>query len=57
MLSSSSMISAYGQGGVDMFDTWHVFGDPSLFVSAGPVVGLSVTPPDGLASAGQVGGT
>ncbi len=31
--SSCSMIDAYGSGGADMFNTWHIFGDPSLHVA------------------------
>jgi hypothetical protein len=27
---SCSMMDKYGSGGVDMFNTWHIFGDPSL---------------------------
>jgi len=29
---SCSMMDAYGSGGVDMFNTWHIFGDPSLCI-------------------------
>jgi hypothetical protein len=29
---SCSMIDVYGSGGVEMYDTWHIFGDPSLRV-------------------------
>jgi hypothetical protein len=29
---SIQMIGEYGDDGVDMFDTWHVFGDPSLSI-------------------------
>lgn len=28
--SSCSMMDKYGSGGVSMYDTWHIFGDPSL---------------------------
>jgi hypothetical protein len=34
--AASQMIAEYGQAGVEMFDTWIVFGDPSLCV-VGPV--------------------
>ncbi len=54
---SCSMMDAYGGSGVSMFDTWHVFGDPSLRVVGTPV------PPEGLGvsgsafdAAGQQGG-
>lgn len=53
---ASSMIDAYGAGGVDMFDTWNVFGDPSLRISgAVQTSGLEVTPAEGLVTAGRVG--
>ena len=32
--SSCQMIDEYGADGVEMYDTWHVFGDPSLNVLA-----------------------
>jgi hypothetical protein len=56
--ASCSMMDAYGQSGVDMFLTWHVFGDPSVCV-VGTVVapsGLGVTPFAGLAGEGPHGG-
>lgn len=55
---SSSMMSAYGSDGVNMFNTWHIFGDPSLRVvgQAAPAHGLQVTPADGLNSTGPIGG-
>ena len=35
---SCHMMDEYGSGGVSMFDTWHVFGDPSLaVVNIGPM--------------------
>jgi len=34
------MMDEYGGGGVSMFDTWHIFGDPSL-----RVVGMAYQPP------------
>ena len=55
---SSSMIDAYGSGGVEMFDTWIIFGDPSVRVygTAGPPTGLEVTPGNGLEAEGPAGG-
>ncbi len=55
---SASMIDAYGGGGIEMSDTWIVFGDPSVQVVGVPVPihGLKVTPLDGLSAAGDVGG-
>ncbi len=55
---SSSMMDAYGSGGVDMFDTWVIFGDPSLRVvgTVKPPSGLSIEPATGLAAAGPLAG-
>jgi hypothetical protein len=55
---SSSMMDAYGGDGVEMFDTWILFGDPTVRVvgSAGPTHGMGVAPPEGLESAGAAGG-
>ncbi len=56
---SCSMMDNYGSAGVEMFDTWIIFGDPSLRIigSAGePKHGLSVAPEDGLVASGQAGG-
>ncbi len=55
---SCSMMDAYGSGGVDMFNTWHVFGDPSLRIVGLPTPphGMKVTPEDGLVSQGPQGG-
>lgn len=55
---SSSMMDKYGQDGIEMFDTWIIFGDPSLRVvgQAQPPTGLSVTPEKGLTSSGSAGG-
>ncbi|MDP7030401.1 MAG: C25 family cysteine peptidase [Phycisphaerales bacterium] len=44
---SCQMMDEYGSSGVDMYDTWHIFGDPSLVV-----VGLAA-PPSGM----RVGGS
>jgi len=55
---SCSMMDQYGSGGVDMFNTWIVFGDPSVRVIgvAEPPTGLKVTPAGDGASAGPRGG-
>jgi hypothetical protein len=55
---SCSMMDDYGSDGVEMFDTWVFFGDPSLRVigTVAPPTGLGVTPGMGLNSAGPVGG-
>ncbi len=55
---SCSMIDEYGSGGVSMYDTWHVFGDPSLRVvgTTAPPTGMKVTPGSGLISEGANGG-
>lgn len=55
---SSSMMEKYGQDGIEMFDTWIIFGDPSLRVvgQAAPATGLRVTPESGLSSTGPAGG-
>ncbi|MCK4342641.1 MAG: hypothetical protein KAY37_13065, partial [Phycisphaerae bacterium] len=55
---SCLMMDEYGGDGVNMFNTWHVFGDPSVrvFGTAGPPTGLRVTPADGLESTGPTGG-
>jgi len=38
------------------FNTWHVFGDPSLRVVGTPPMGLDVSPSIGLTAEGEVGG-
>ena len=55
---SSLMIDEYGNDGVSMFDTWHIFGDPSLTVvgEPAPPSGLLVDPGDGLEAEGGMGG-
>lgn len=55
---SCSMIDAYGSGGADMFNTWHIFGDPSLRIVGVPTPphGIAVTPDTGLAAEGPAGG-
>jgi hypothetical protein len=59
---SCSMMDAYGSttgsSGVNMFDTWHIFGDPSLRI-VGVVTlphGIEVTPDVNFFSQGPVGG-
>ncbi len=55
---SCRMMDEYGADGQAMYDTWHVFGDPSLrvFGQAGTPHGLNVTPSGGLVSSGPAGG-
>ena len=55
---SCQMMDEYGADGQNMFDTWHVFGDPSVRVygATAPPSGLKVTPSSGLASEGPHGG-
>ncbi len=55
---SCSMIDEYGSGGVSMYDTWHVFGDPSLRVvgTTAPPTGMKVSPGGGLVAEGENGG-
>jgi MYXO-CTERM domain-containing protein len=52
------MLDDYGDGGVEMFDTWVLFGDPSLRVVGVvlPPSGISVKPYRGLQAAGPSGG-
>jgi len=54
---SCQMIDEYGSGGVDMYDTWHIFGDPSLIVvgTAEPPTGMAVSG-SGFAAEGPLGG-
>ena len=54
---SCSMMDAYGQSGVDMFDTWNLFGDPSLRVrgTAAPH-GMIVEPATIQTTTGPAGG-
>ena len=44
-MGSIEMMDAYGTSGVDMFDTWHIFGDPSVIISgtAQPPTGMRVS--------------
>ncbi|MHC4649880.1 MAG: C25 family cysteine peptidase [Planctomycetota bacterium] len=55
---SCSMMDVYGSGGVSMFNTWHLFGDPSVCVvgTAEPPAGLGVQPFTSLVSEGPNGG-
>jgi len=56
--ASGAMMDAYGGDGVNMFNTWHVFGDPSLVMvgEAAQAEGLLVTPSDGLVATSEAGG-
>ena len=56
-MGSVNMVDAYGQSGIDMLDTWHIFGDPSLVISgtAQPPTGMRVSG-SGLSSEGPLGG-
>jgi gingipain R len=56
--ASSSMMDAYGGSGVSMFNTWHIFGDPSLRVVGmmGPATGLRVSPNSAVIVEGPAGG-
>ncbi len=55
---SGRMMDEYGWDGTAMFDTWHLFGDPSLRVvgAAAPTSGLAVSPGDAFDAAGDAGG-
>lgn len=56
---SCSMMDQYGSAGVQMFDTWNLFGDPSVRIIgyvAPPGTGLKVSPESGLAASGIAGG-
>ena len=59
---SCSMMDAYGSttgsSGVNMFDTWHIFGDPSLRIVGvvTPPHGIEVTPDASFHSEGPLGG-
>jgi len=55
---SCSMMEDYGSQGVTEFNTWHIFGDPSLRIvgTTAPPTGLRVTPNDDLHARGQAGG-
>ena len=55
---SCQMMDEYGSSGVNMFNTWHVFGDPSVRVVgiAEPPSGLKIGPYDTLAASGPIGG-
>ncbi len=54
---SCQMMEEYGSVGVDMYDTWHTFGDPSLVVvgMAAPPSGMRVGG-SGFAAEGPLGG-
>jgi hypothetical protein len=55
---SCQMMDEYGGGGIEMFNTWHVFGDPAVrvFGTWAPATGLWVSPSDDLESTGPRGG-
>lgn len=55
---AARMMDEYGGGGVEMFDTWILFGDPSTrFVgTVEPVSGMLVTPDEALKAEGPLGG-
>ena len=55
---SVSMMDDYGAAGVDMFNTWIVFGDPSLQVVGVPIppTGLRVEPSSASSATGPAGG-
>jgi len=55
---SCSMMDDYGSGGVEMYDTWHIFGDPSLRIvgTTAPPTGMKVAPGNGLVAEGANGG-
>jgi hypothetical protein len=55
---SCSMMDAYGGAGVEMFETWGLFGDPSLrFIGViTPPTGLLVEPAVGMSAEGEAGG-
>ena len=54
---SCQMMDEYGSDGIEMYDTWHVFGDPSVQVVGipEPPSGLKTTGTD-LAASGERGG-
>jgi hypothetical protein len=56
-MGSVQMMDGYGSSGVDMFDTWHIFGDPSVIISgtAQAPTGMRVTGSN-LAAEGPNGG-
>jgi hypothetical protein len=45
---SCLMIDEYGSGGASMFNTWHIFGDPSLRVRTKAPTAIVATHPDSL---------
>ena len=55
---SCSMMDEYGADGVAMFDTWILFGDPSLRIVGvvTPPHGIKVAPEDAYAAQGPIGG-
>jgi hypothetical protein len=57
VMGSVNMMDAYGQSGIDIHDTWHIFGDPSVVISgtAQPPTGMRVSG-SGMSSEGPLGG-
>lgn len=55
---SCQMIDEQAADGVEMYDTWHIFGDPSVrvFGTAIQPTGLQVLPTSGLSATGYLGG-
>ena len=55
---SCSMMDEYGLDGVELFDTWHIFGDPTLRIigTTAPPTGLRVRPGQGFIAEGVAGG-
>lgn len=55
---SCHMLDKYGSSGVEMFDTWILFGDPSIRVVGivQPTGGLRVSPLEGFEASGPAGG-
>jgi len=55
---SCSMMDDYGADGISMYNTWHIFGDPSLRIvgTTAPPTGMKVSPGGGLISEGPNGG-
>jgi hypothetical protein len=56
--ASCSMMDNYGGAGIEMFETWTLFGDPSLrFIGViTPPTGLRVEPAVGMSAEGEAGG-
>ncbi|HPN40999.1 MAG TPA: C25 family cysteine peptidase, partial [Candidatus Cloacimonadota bacterium] len=48
--ASCDMMDAYGSDGVNMFKTWHIFGDASLLMRSKTPMAMTVTHPSNLTS-------